>query len=306
MVIRSSAPCRLSLMGGGSDVSPYCDLYGGACLSMAINIRQEIIFDDSLPESVIPKGADWKFYDKFFELLDYRPKHFRASFDGEITGGLGSSASAAVALIGAVAKARDIKYDKDEIARVAWNIEVNELGLFGGKQDQWAAAYGGVNLFEFKDKVTTTQLSPSFIKPLLPYLMLFHTGKNRKSPKIQENFLKLTGDKIQYLDALKTLVPEAIRAISKKDIKYFSELLDLSWVYKKMSNNDASNKEINDLFDKAKEFGALSGKILGAGQGGYCIFIVKPDKQKRFLEKIGLKQIDFDISWDGLLVRKID
>ena len=65
MIIKSSAPCRLSLMGGSTDISPYCERFGGACLSLAINIRQQIVFDDSLPESVIPQKADWKFYNKF-------------------------------------------------------------------------------------------------------------------------------------------------------------------------------------------------------------------------------------------------
>lgn len=307
MIIKSSAPCRISLFGSGTDIDPYASLFGGVCLSMAINLRQEIVFDDSLPESLIPKGADWKFYDKFFEMLDYRPKHFRADFDGEITGGIGSSAAAAVALVGAIAKARDIKYDRDEVARVAWNVEVNGLKMFGGRQDQWAAAHGGVNVFEFMgDKVITTPLSPEFIKPILPSLMLFHTGKNRKNPKIQENFKELTDDQIQYLDAIKGLVPEAIKAIGKGKVKTFAELLDLSWEYKKMSNRGVSNDEIDGLFDKAKKCGALAGKVCGAGESGYVLFVVEPEKQKLFKEKIGLKWMDWDVSWDGLSVRRID
>jgi len=162
VIIKSSAPCRISLLGGGSDLSPYCDLYGGMVLSMAINLRQEIELTidnkDHYGDLTFPLGGSLNFYKTIIEQLglSQREVGLVAKFDGEITGGIGSSASATVALVGAIAKARDIKYDKDEIARVAWNIEVNILKMFGGKQDQWAAAHGGVNVFEFKNgKVET-------------------------------------------------------------------------------------------------------------------------------------------------------
>ena len=175
MLIKSSSPCRISLLGGGSDVSPYCDLYSGMVLSMAINLRQEVeltIDDkDHYGELTFPLEGNRNFYKTIIEQLGFSQREVGlvARFDGEITGGIGSSAAATVALVGAIAKAKGIKYDKDEIARVAWNMEVNKLGLFGGKQDQWAAAHGGVNVFRFENgRVETISLSPSFIKPLLP------------------------------------------------------------------------------------------------------------------------------------------
>ena len=94
--------------------------------------------------------------------------------------------------------------------------------------------------------------------------------------------------------------------IPRGEIKTFADLLKLSWGYKKMSNGGVSDKEIDGLFEKAYEYGALAGKVCGAGSTGYILFVVEPGRQKLFTEKIGIKQIDWDISWDGLLVRRID
>lgn len=301
-------------MGGGTDIYPYAKAHGGMCLSMAINIRQEIVLDtaSSIKGLKYPDGANADFYKAFFNQFDLWPVKMNAIFDGEITGGIGSSAAAAVALVGAIAKAQNIKYDLDEIAQIAWNIEVNKLDLFGGKQDQWAAAHGGVNLFKFGGKfnggVETIPLSFSFIEPVLPYLMLFHTGKNRKNSKIQEGFKELTEDKIQYLDALKGLVPEAIKAIHKGDIDMFAKLFNLSWEYKKMSNDGVSNEAIELLVSKAKKSGAMALRLTGAGGGGYAIMVVPMEIQNRFkkeMENIGMKWVDFSIDFQGLSVRQI-
>jgi D-glycero-alpha-D-manno-heptose-7-phosphate kinase len=205
-MVTAIAPTRISLLGGGTDVGEYQVKYGGLVLSLAINIRQKVeIKDGPFGEGVpfvgfqeLPEGSDDDFYKAFLKEFGLywngdmktakdQPRGIVLSswFDGQITGGIGSSASAAVALIGAISKYKNLNMTRDQIAERAWDIEVNNLGLFGGKQDQYAAVYGGLNAMEFKEKVTVTPLTVKLIEPILSYMMLFHTP-NRKQPKIQE------------------------------------------------------------------------------------------------------------------------
>lgn len=296
---------RISLFGGGTDIDSYAKKYGGFCLNMGINLRQQFILDtDNVRtfDSSLPKGADDSFYETILREMNSTAS-FETVCDGIITGGLGSSASAAVALLGAIKKARGEKIILDEIAEKAWEIEVNKLKLFGGKQDQYAAAYGGINAIEFGSNVSVVQLGQSFIYPVLNSILLFHTGKNRKSSKIQEGYKDLSDNQVKYLDLIKKYAFQALEIIPKGDIEGLGNLLELTWEAKKKSNNGVSNEEIDQLFDKAKELGAFGGKILGAGGGGYCIFVVHPEKQKKFKEKIGLKWIDYSIDWNGLETR---
>lgn len=254
----------------------------------------------------MPDGANSGFYIPFFEKDKIHSlMGLKAKFDGEITGGIGSSASAAVALLGALHKLTGKEINPKEIAEEAWDIEVNNCGLFGGKQDQYAAAFGGVNVFEFGKEVKVNSLMPSFIEPIKDSILLFHTGSNRKSSNIQEGLKKLSKAQIFHLDQIKNLTIEAIKVIGSGDIKKFGELLSLSWEYKKKSNKGVSTDKVDKLFDKAKELGAYGGKLCGSGGGGYCIFIVEPSRQEEFKKNIGIKWVDYQISYDGLSTRII-
>jgi D-glycero-alpha-D-manno-heptose-7-phosphate kinase len=229
-------------------------------------------------------------------------------FDGPIESGLGSSASLAVALIGASNKLKGIKMTNEQIAELAWNIEVNELGLFGGKQDQYAAVYGGINVMEFGDKVKVAQLSPSFVDPLLPYLTLFYTGKNRRSGKIQEAFKELSKPQLNALDGIKQLTYDGVNAIANKDVYSVGKLLDYAWQLKKKSNAGTTNEKIDAIYQTALKNGAIGGKILGAGGGGHILFICPPDEQdqlKNELSKYDCTWVDFSIDFNGLETRII-
>jgi D-glycero-alpha-D-manno-heptose-7-phosphate kinase len=300
-MIKASSPCRISLFGGGTDIPTYKN--GGMVLNMGINLRQELEIDDVKEiglMNIIPGKADWKFYEAFLPENIW----YDANFDGEITGGIGSSASVAVALVGALERLKGHKIDLNKIAEKAWKIETKKLGLFGGKQDQYASAYGGVNLMTFRNRVHVIQLSPSFIEPVKDSILLFHTGENRKSGKIQEGFKKLNKEQVKYLDQMRDLVMPGLRSIQEGNIKEFGRLLTESWELKKKSNSGVSNEKIDKLFEKGKRLGALGWKLLGAGGGGYCIFIVNKN-QEEFKKKIGIKWVDYSISWDGLCTRII-
>ena len=317
MILRSQAPSRLSLFGGGTDIMPYADKYGGLVINMAINLRQQMKMytdDDTFKfcsKNIFPNGANPDFYYtifKEFEGVDGgRFTKLECKYDGLLESGLGSSASAAVALVGAINKRNGLGMTLGQIAEKAWDIEVNKIGLYGGRQDQYAAACGGINVIEFKEgAVNVTPLARGFIEPLLSSLVLFYIGTNRKSSKIQEGFKHLTKKQIKALDRMKKLAMDAIEPIGQCDIDTVGRLLDDSWQMKKMSNRGVDNKVINDVYDKAKKVCALGGKICGAGGGGFILFCVPPIKRKAFIkdmQKEGLEWWDFGVDWTGLEVR---
>jgi D-glycero-alpha-D-manno-heptose-7-phosphate kinase len=313
--ILSTAPARISLFGSGTDVPAYADVYRGIVLSMAINLRQHLTMfsGDDLHEvngaNTFPYRANPDFYYKIldeYKINDMHHTKLVSEFDGLLEAGLGSSASAAVALLGAINKRLDLRLSRDEIAQKAWELETGKLGLFGGKQDQWAATYGGVNVFQFdKEGVTTLALDRTFIEPILPYFVLLFTGYHRESSKIQEGLKELSGPQVEKLDQIKDIAMKGIQAVADKDIKKVAELLNQSWELKKGSNSGVSNPDIDNIFKKAFELGAMGGKLLGSGGGGFALFMVAPELRAQFIEGMGLEEFDFNISWDGLDTRII-
>ena len=306
MKIISTAPTRISLFGGGTDINPYSSLYGGVAFNMAINIRQKVELDTKSTKHNWIKGDSLDFINSFLEPYKVGDCGLNHSFDGCMESGLGSSASLAVALIGAVNKSKGTKMSKDDVAEKAWDIEVNKLGLYGGKQDQYCATYGGINLMEFNDSVKVTQLSPTFVDFLTPYLIMFYTGTNRKSGKIQEGFKRLTRKQKDTLDQVKDICITGVQAISNKDIQEVSAALNTAWELKKESNIGVSNEKIDKLYNKAINGGAYAGKVMGAGGGGHMLFICEPDRQKKLItdmKMLGCRYVDFSLDFNGLETR---
>ena len=309
MKVLAVTPSRISLFGGGTDVEPYASLYGGICINMAINIRHKIILDD-VDDAIVEESYDNpKFFEEITKDMGVDNIGMEHRYENTIESGLGSSASYAVAIVGVINHYKGLGMTRSEIAEKAWDIEVNKLKMYGGKQDQYVTAYGGVNAMEFTKKgVVVTPLSPKFIEPLYPYLLLFNLGFNRKSSKIQEGFKKLTPDKKKMLDALKEYTIQAVDAIGKSEIEKVAELFRKSWEAKKLSNKGVSNDQIDFIYKEGIRQGAMAGKVLGAGSGGHILFMVHPSTHKDFIrsmEDIGLKWIDYSIDWNGLDCRKI-
>ena len=198
MKIIASAPCRISLFGGGTDLPVFYEKHGGLVISMAINLKQHIEFDTDAPKGIspewaIPQNGNVDFYGKFMDEFKLNRVFFVNKSDAPIQSGLGSSASAAVALVAALSRIKGQNLTKEEIAEKAWDIEVNKLGLYGGKQDQYRAVYGGFGSTRFKDYAISTVYN-AFVNNDFweERLMLFYTGETRKDPKIQERFKQLT------------------------------------------------------------------------------------------------------------------
>ena len=316
MRIIATAPTRISLAGGGTDVDPYRKLYGGCVINMAINIYQHVelgTHDDMWAMSQKIPDDPTLFY-KILTIYDRDGMHkacVQSYFDGIIGAGLGSSGSAAVALIGALRKEQNKPMDREYVAYQAFDIEVNKLKWYGGRQDQYAAAYGGLNLIEFgkDDDTAITPFSMYEAERLKEWMVLFYVGKRQTtSGKIQQNFKKLSKQQIAFLDLMKKRVDGIGYLIQDCNFKAFGKAIDELWQYKKESNKNVSNSNIDDIYSFALKHGAVGGKIMGAGSGGYMVFICNPNKQENLIKKMakrGIEDIDFSICYNGLNVRRL-
>jgi D-glycero-alpha-D-manno-heptose-7-phosphate kinase len=317
MKIQALAPTRISLFGGGTDIPSFSDKYGGLVLSMAINLRQSITMYSDMDiyevagKNVFPYNADPTFYYKILQeygINDMHQTKLTCKFDGIIESGLGSSASAAVALLGCIDKRLNLGLFRDQIANRAWELETQQIGLFGGKQDQYAASFGGINLLMFqKDgQVNISPLQQWRTREFLPSLVLVHTGIIRTKTKIQEQLRIVDDNQTIELQALKNTVIPAINMVNNLDLQGFGILMGLSWESKKLCNPQMTTSEIENIYQKGLAAGAWGGKLLGSGGGGYMLFCIDPNKRKDFIAKLGYAEVSFSPDYNGLEVRVLD
>ena len=325
MKITAIAPTRISLFGGGTDVDPFASEYGGKVLNMAINLRH---YATLIPvkkglQSYIEAMGESRFldfksrpkndpkFDLIYEILDFYieklPSHFifEDTFDGLQSAGLGSSASAAVSMIGAFNRWLGLKRTKNQIAERAWASEI-ELGWVSGKQDQYASTYGGVNFFEFDKQVWNEPINKGICDEFIEWCLLVYTGKTRHSAFLQNQLkerMKSSKETIDALRAIRTLTWEARDALKKADYEKVGIMLGQEWELKKKSNPAVTNERIDGFYNIALKKGALGGKILGAGGEGHMLFIVNPNKRKQVIDNLGLQEIDFSIDYNGLETR---
>lgn len=312
MRIQSLSPCRISLFGGGTDLDEYSSRFGGLVISLAINLRhrltlltEENIFE--MTSNSVPYKGSLDFMHTFFSALNMGSFHhvrFISDSDALLESGLATSAAAAVSVVGAINKANNLGMSKGEIAEKAWQIEVNKVGLYGGRQDHYASTFGGFNAIIFTNsKVEVEPLQKGMIDKLYPSMVLVHTGFTREDPKIQEGFKELTPEQIEALHEIKNIAKKALKPLAEGNIEVIGALLHEAWELKKESNKGITNSKIDSIYNKAKKLGAYGGKILGAGAGGYMVFIVPPGSKERFISTLGLEHWDFSVDWNGLETR---
>ena len=307
MKIISQAPTRISLFGGSTDLPIFYEKYGGLVINLAINLRMKFEINIQDWEYDVPDFGENRFYNAFFNDFNFEYNQFRGFTDAPIRSGLGSSAAAGVALVAGLSKLKGQGLTKQQIAERAWTIEVNKIGLYGGKQDQYAAAFGGMNTFIFGKFGTGVYSWPNQIADkLAKNLLLFYTGESRKDGKIQERFKKLSKDKVLALSNLRDLACQATQPIKNTNIVEIAKLLRISWEEKRRSNN-VSNSRIDNIYRLALDSGALAGKLNGSGGGGFMTFLVELKNQSNVikeLEKIdGVKHYDFSIDYQGVETR---
>jgi D-glycero-alpha-D-manno-heptose-7-phosphate kinase len=330
VLIRSKAPLRISFAGGGTDVSPYSDERGGIVLSTTIDKYAYCTISPRTDSEITIKSLDfgrtekWRAegnlmrYDGNLDIIKAVLKHFdvKQGFDMFLHceappgSGLGGSSTVIVSIIGATAEWLGIPLSQYEIARLAYVLEREELGLQGGRQDQYAAVFGGFNYMEFKGNdviVTPLRVKNDILNELHYNLLLCYTGRTRDSGNIiQEQKKGYTQGKEQVISALdnaKRLATETKDALMKGEIRRIGELLNESWQFKKRFSESISNDHIDRIYSTAMANGAIGGKISGAGGGGFMFFICEYDRKHLVadeLQKIGVESVPFNFDKHGL------
>jgi D-glycero-alpha-D-manno-heptose-7-phosphate kinase len=318
MIVRSKAPLRLGLAGGGTDVAPYSDLYGGATLNATINmyayatiipkengkivfksIDKDLYLDSPIVESLeidgtlnLLKGI----YNRIVKDFTHTPLSFELStyVDAPPGSGLGTSSTLVVAVLGAFAEWLKLPLGEYDLARLAYEVERIDLNMAGGKQDQYAATFGGVNFMEFyrdeKVIVNPLKIKSAFLNELSNNLVLYHTKTSRVSSAIIERQAKnILDNKLKFIQATHKLKEQAVmmkEAILKGKIDDIGPVLDYGWKYKKQIASGITNHLIDSIYEAAMENGATGGKVSGAGGGGFMFFYCPNNTRYRVIEAL--------------------
>lgn len=322
LLIRSRSPLRLGLAGGGTDMESFYSNHGGCVLNATIDLyacctlkpkqNGKIKFtatdlEDEFECDVtnyIPPTGNLKLHKAIYNRIvkDYNHDKPIGSFkmttycDSPPGSGLGSSSTLVVSIIKAYAELLSIPFGDYDIAHLAYEIERKDLGMKGGKQDQYAATFGGINFMEFfKDDrtiINPLKVRRWIISELEQSLVLFYTGVSRDSSNIIEEQNKNIKEKFSNtVDLMIAIKEEAVsmkEALLKGDIEAIAESMKKGWIAKKSASNKISNDNIDRIYDMVIAAGAMAGKISGAGGGGFIMFLVPPSKRMkiiRLLEK---------------------
>ena len=292
-------PFRMSFFGGGTDMEDYFKENGGAVLSTTfdkycyVNVRHLPKFFDyntELSYSKIERVTNVEDIQhpairEAMKMLDMHEIRLTYEADLPARSGLGTSSSFAVGMLNAFYALKGKYADKKKLADEAIYLERVLCNEAGGWQDQIAASFGGFNRINFGPdgyEVLPLIISPERKKRLNDNLMMFFTGFTRFSSDVQKaNSATSPDDKKMMLKKMKNLVDEAeaILVNDEKDLDDFGRLLDTTWKLKRQTGGSVSTNSIDALYDKGIKAGALGGKLLGAGGGGFLVFYVQPDKQ---------------------------
>jgi D-glycero-alpha-D-manno-heptose-7-phosphate kinase len=335
MIVRSKAPLRLGLAGGGSDVSPYSDLYGGAILNATISMyayatiaprkdgkivlnsldkNQQLTYEvtDFLSidgEFDLAKGI----YNRIVSEFSKKPLAFELTtfVDAPPGSGLGTSSTLVVTILGAFAEWLNLPLGEYDLAHLAYEIERIDLNMAGGKQDQYAATFGGVNFMEFykDDKVIVNPLriKPLYLNELAYNLVLFNTETSRLSSVIIEdqtrNIIEKNPLSIEATHKLKQQAIMMKESILKGELNKIGEILDFGWQNKKLMAKNITNPWIDEIYETAIKNGASGGKISGAGGGGFMIFYCPNNSRTKViqsLKKYGGEAKRYEFTTQGL------
>lgn len=317
MIIRARAPLRISFAGGGTDVPPYCDERGGAVLNATINRHayatlvpggeqfrvRSLDYDASICYGI----HDTFVFDGQLDLAKGVIDYFRTCFgfsqgfelflhnDAPPGSGLGSSSAITVAMVSAFAELLRLPFNSYRLADLAYTIERHKVGIQGGKQDHYAAAFGGFNFIEFAEGISVVnalRVPAEFIYELEYSLVFAYVGGSHFSAHIIEkqvdNYQRGDQDAVTAMDSLKVLATDMKQALLLQRLQEFGVLLDQAWESKKRMADGITTPEIDQLYQSVRGAGALGGKISGAGGGGFMFFLCRP--QRRFAVQDALRR----------------
>ncbi|HJR49053.1 MAG TPA: hypothetical protein VJ799_12925 [Nitrososphaeraceae archaeon] len=327
-IYRAKSPLRVSFSGGGTDIEPYLVDFGGCVLSTTINKycyatlvprddNQVIIhshdFNLTVKYQLDNKDQledDLKLVRAVIRRLDVRQGfEIKIHSDAPVGSGLGSSSSLVVCLIGVLSKWMNLSMSLYDISKMAYEIERQDMNIKGGHQDQYASAFGGFNFIEFfadKTIVNPLRIKESYLNELEYNLLLCFTGKTRMGENIIKKQVSGYKDNVEYLHELKDITLDMKNALLTGNLHEFGSFFHDAWENKRKLTNGISNPYIDELYEIGRNAGALGGKLLGAGGGGYLLFYCT-DKQKvgKALQDAGGQIVDFNFDYEGLTTWKI-
>ena len=319
-MIITRTPLRVCLGGGGTDLKSYYEHKGGFFISAAINKYIYISLSKIFKPGYIIKYSQIEKTERIQQIehplvreafkLHNIPDRIELNCLADIPAGtgLGSSGSFTVGLLKAIYELKEHVVTKQHLAEEACKIEIDFLKRPVGKQDQYISSFGGITVFEIdtKGRVTVNPLSISkeTFDDLQENLLLFFTGYSRESTTIlkeqHEKSKKLNSEMIQNLNFIKKLGIKSKNALISGDLNNFAELMNVHWNYKKKRSSVMTNPDINLWYELGMNNGALGGKLIGAGGGGFLMFYVK-DKVaiRKAMNDAGLEEVKFNFDYEG-------
>jgi D-glycero-alpha-D-manno-heptose-7-phosphate kinase len=336
MVIRSRAPLRISFSGGGTDVMPYLAEHGGCVLSTTIDHYTYATIRPAADRTVTLRSLDFDMtvkhhmteqplpYDGNLDLVkavvnrlhlpelrdDDEGVEIFLHSDAPPGSGLGSSSSLVVALVGLFRARHRLALTAHDVADLAYQIEREDMGIKGGKQDHYAAAFGGFNFIEFGRDTTVVhplRIDADIQHELHYNLLLCYTGATRLSSGIidrqVQNVVEQRADVLAAMDEMKQITVALKNALLRGRLDEFGGLLDEAWMRKKRMADLISSPRIEAMYHAARHNGALGGKVTGAGGGGYMLFYCPFETRRRVAEALeaeGAQVVGFNFDSAGL------
>ena len=307
---RARAPLRLGLGGGGTDITPFCEEYGSYVINATIDLYAHAILEETNNNKITINAVDLDIhiileskpmlninnepklhlgvYNKIIKTFNNNKElsfNLTTYADAPVGSGLGTSSTMVVCLIKVFSEWLNLSLGDYEIAKLAFEIEREDLNLKGGRQDQYAASFGGFNYIEFgpgKDRVIVNPLRIKnwIINELETSILLFYTGYSRESSQIIDEQIRnsesLNDITMELMFSIKNDSTITKNMLLKGDLTGFANKLNESWIYKKNLSSKVSNNTLNNIYDNVINSGATSGKLSGAGGGGFFMFFVEP------------------------------
>jgi len=314
--VRARAPLRLGFAGGGTDLSPFCDEHGGLVMNATVSLyayahlttnhKGQLIFDAAEqgqrfecaastsvpldPGTLLHCGVYNRMIRQFNNGVPL-PLNIRTTVDVPSGSGMGGSSALVVALVEAFRHYLGIGLGEYDIARLAFEIERDELKIAGGRQDQYAAAFGGFNFMEFYDSdrviINPLRIKPATVQELEAALVLYYTGRSRSSAVIEAQKIQIAKNSMKSFDAMTALKREAIEmkeALLTGRFDLIAQTMSRGWQAKKNTADSVTNEEIERVLDLVMANGAVAGKVSGAGGGGFLLILSDPSERYRVMD----------------------
>ncbi len=311
IIVRS--PLRISLAGGATDIPVFYEKYGGFCISAAINKYVYTSISEPFEERIILKYSEIEKTDSIEKIKnnriresllllypDIRKIEVSTFADVPSSSGLGGSSSFVCSLVKAISSYKKEAVQNSNIAEIACNIEINRLGENIGKQDQYISAYGGIKCLSFFAddfvKVDAIHMKQDAVAELEDRILLFYTG-------ITHNANAILKDQIKQEDNLIETKKQAFLAkslLENGEVLTYGKLVHEHWMNKKKRSLSVSTEKIDELYTTALTSGAVGGKLVGAGGGGFLLFVASdPYKLRNSMGSLGLQELRFSFDFEG-------